>query len=373
MWFAIVSVLLFCTSMVEAYECGKPVVRMRKRQAAERYFNRIVGGWEAVPHSFPWQVRVMTHQYGNMYGACGGSLIQLNPGNSTDLVLTAAHCFEDNGQYPSASKIKVIAGAHNLDDPYESTRMEIGVQDFAHHLYDTSTNANDIALLRLKQAVPHSDATIPVCLPKPNEAIPIGNVCYVTGWGTTSEDGATSRQLRQVDAEILNQSKCKGTQRTDVMFCAGTVMGGKDSCQGDSGGPLVCETNGKFVQYGVVSFGIGCARVNYPGVYATVPAFVNWVNEKSKTLLPSSGSTKPGEISPGKSPSSGWAPSRPGLSSQIGFPSLSGGLSSFGSSVPSDVESLLSQMGYKPGSGASGTYTVTTYVNGKPSVQTYKF
>ena len=60
---------------------------------------------------------------------------------------------------------------------------------------------------------------------------------------------------------------------TDGMICAGEE--GKDSCQGDGGGPMV-DHAGK--QVGVVSWGIGCALAGYPGVFARVSYYADWIS-----------------------------------------------------------------------------------------------
>lgn len=51
-----------------------------------------------------------------------------------------------------------------------------------------------------------------------------------------------------------------------------------DTCQGDSGGPLMMYTaSEQWVLVGLTSYGIGCARANYAGVYTRVAAYQSWI------------------------------------------------------------------------------------------------
>ena len=93
--------------------------------------------------------------------------------------------------------------------------------------------------------------------------------------------GSATDNLQYVRVPAVTNSACNsayGGSITDSMLCAGfTGVGGKDACQGDSGGPYVCNDNGNAVIAGVVSWGIGCALPQYPGVYARVTTVLDWI------------------------------------------------------------------------------------------------
>lgn len=85
---------------------------------------------------------------------------------------------------------------------------------------------------------------------------------------------------------IVSNDNCKsmflkaGRQEyiPDIFLCAGYEKGGQDSCQGDSGGPLqVRGKDGRYFLAGIISWGIGCAEANLPGVCTRISKFVPWI------------------------------------------------------------------------------------------------
>merc|ERR1711874_807827 len=141
-------------------------------------------------------------------------------------------------------------------------------------------NNNDFIILKLASTLTFNDDVGAACLPDADHAPDAtGQTCFVSGWGTLESGGSSPSTLQWVAVPTVTNEKCSEAYSgiTDSMICAGFPEGEKDSCQGDSGGPFICEDNGKAVLTGVVSFGIGCALPNTPGVYARTTAVLDWV------------------------------------------------------------------------------------------------
>jgi len=243
--------------------------------------SRIVGGVVTEVNEYPWQVGIVNKGHTQVW--CGASLI------SDKWILTAAHCTRTK----SAGNIQALLGEHDYSSNKETSMVRVGIAEIINHPdYHHQTTNIDFSLLKMKKTIDFSKYSHirPICLPTDTSKDYTDFTATVSGWGTLSSGGSSSKKLREVDVKVLSNSDCKNKYSypsswiTSQMLCANVDGGGKDACQGDSGGPLVTAGSGNGVTagqnyelIGVVSWGSGCASASYPGVYSRVTMQLDWI------------------------------------------------------------------------------------------------
>ncbi|XP_057898195.1 transmembrane protease serine 12 [Melospiza melodia melodia] len=244
----------------------------------------IVGGHEAPEGAWPWVVSLQVLRGGVRFvHLCGGVLL------GRRAVLTAGHCVD--GRTDPCSW-RAVLGVHNLHKHSRHTARRRIRRIIVHSEFRRETFENDVAVFELRSAVRYSLFIQPVCLAPAALVEPLENSsdCYISGWGRTSEKGKISPVLKEAHVAILPSSLCNSSAgyaglMNDKALCAGAWAGGTDTCQGDSGGPLVCyhPDTDKYYLIGIASFGVGCGRPRYPGIYVRLSQYRKWI--KAKLLL----------------------------------------------------------------------------------------
>ena len=205
---------------------------------------RIYGGPNAVPHEFPWMVRIAG---GCQPGRCGGALI------SPSLVLSSYHCTwkEDTPPYDGSTpcdhsdgKRLAVLGNHQVFDNYlfwvNHDYYVIPIIDVKYPKHGKQVidkediNTHDLALLVLKHPAKLSDKVQPICLPETGLTY-VGQTVIAAGWGAFKKaDKAQSRVLRKVSLRVSDKSydhynffgtELKKNKKGEYM----------DPCAGDSG------------------------------------------------------------------------------------------------------------------------------------------
>lgn len=288
----------------------------------------MVAGRDADIADWPGMASVQTVSGTTVYHECGATMI------APEWALTAAHCVEnvrmetngraaqymedDAGQMSRFGTLAVAAGLGDLTVVPKDTVFAVReVVIHPAYLPNAPEKGNDLALLRI--AGRWSGPLMPIdgLTGEAGDLMQPYADILAAGYGKLGETAqgqegvarggrhvrAPSLILQEGYVPAVDPETCSSQIRARVneaglaatypdidinaaeQICAG--IGGSDACQGDSGGPLVIRrAPGEPVQAGVVSWGMGCARSESPGVYMRVSAYAPWLSSVTGLPMP---------------------------------------------------------------------------------------
>ncbi|KAA0188693.1 hypothetical protein HAZT_HAZT005978 [Hyalella azteca] len=249
-------------------ECLNVVAATSTMQESNGSQNKIVGGTDAHPGQFPFQLGFYDGHTIPTEFVCGAILYH------NDTMITSGGCVR-YFNHDNPDSLVVVAGDLNLYLDEETEQRRTVIRIISHEGYNPETHENDIALLKIDRPFDLNEYVSGVTLPDKLQSFS-GNA-FVSGWGTLSSGGYRPLVLQYVNVPIVSDEACRSGygdlawKIKDYMICAGEE--GKGPCSGDGGGPMIC---GDYL-CGITNWGYGCGLAGYPGVFTEVSYFVDWI------------------------------------------------------------------------------------------------
>ncbi|XP_070611108.1 acrosin-like [Erythrolamprus reginae] len=263
----------------------------RRPLAASHTLLRVVGGTDALPGTWPWQVCFQVPVPLGYTNACGGTLL------SARWVLTASHCFtlEDDIRL-----YRVALGLNRISQPGPDTQNRLIKRVINHEHYRHELNLtdggihNDISLVELNEPVRCNDYIQPACLPDKSVTISKLVQCSISGWGTMDVESQRVPDVMQEGVvKLIPHNTCSSLYWWSKRIlpdniCAGHESGEISICQGDSGGPLMCreERSERYLVIGISSWApLQCTVPRKPGVFTSTQFHLDWITATTKENL----------------------------------------------------------------------------------------
>ncbi|KAJ8676142.1 hypothetical protein QAD02_011928 [Eretmocerus hayati] len=216
---------------------------------------RAINGSMVNDHDYRYIVSL--HKPGTDAFSCAGTIL------TPKLILTAAHCIKNKTSRPTHIRVSNVNGLH---------KTIVKIEDYIlHESFNATGLINDIGLLLLRDPIPNSKCVQRA--PK-NSTLESGTTVVAYGWGKTAENGTISKNLISVELPISDRPNCFITHDKS-RICVETNKGAS-LCEGDSGGPLMWKN----YQIGIISANVVSCTSGRPSRSTSVPAFVEWIDEK---------------------------------------------------------------------------------------------
>ncbi|XP_070258035.1 kallikrein-7-like isoform X1 [Myotis yumanensis] len=220
---------------------------------------RIINGIQCPRASQPWQVAL----YQNDLFLCAGVLVHKK------WVLTVADCY---------SRLYTVQMGTNLLVDRNAQKIR-ATQFFTHPQYDVTTNVHNIMLVKLSSPA-NLSSTVRI-MKVPSSCKQPGTTCTVSGWGSTTMDGAVKNPsaLMCSNVRIIPYNDCKKVYPTlmrKYTICAAPPRRSSIACKGDSGSPLICQGS---LQGLVSSDYFPCRPPFDPIIYTRVCKYRKWIYE----------------------------------------------------------------------------------------------
>ena len=260
----------------------------------------------------PWSVAIL---FPDDKVHCSGSIL------SEKYVLTAAHCFVDEGVHWDPKSMTIVAGS---DDPAQpANSIPVKKRKFVqwekidsvtiHPLYTNPAARYDLALVKITGQFTFRNTRWPICIPEKTESRDHSRKGHIMlGFGRNKNKDNSGSVLTQLDLDVQPTSYCSKrygeilsddnhrfhtkTKNTlpekfneDSLLCASKLGRDSGSCPGDSGGILMrqefmLDSEGKYrvraIQTAVVHGSAqDCKGDRYPSIFNRIDGdALSWIN-----------------------------------------------------------------------------------------------